>query len=246
MAYTNTLCHFNPNHDPKTGRFSSGGHGPSYKNIRSAKISNIEKWGKNQESNILFVTGISGSGKSTISNDIATKNDDVIHLDGYTESKASWVQNKRLNKYLDAVLPEWRAIPNASDVSAIKKFSKDYWDLVDKFQHAVEDFSSSEYSKGRRVIVEGVQIIDDWFAPNHSYYKDKPLVLLTTDMYTAINRANRRDGITGKNAAKLFDEQVRVASLRLEQMSKFEKQSAFETGSAAVDRIINSRRGVSK
>lgn len=199
MRYDDQLMHFNPNHDPETGRFSSGPNSLGLKNLKRAKTSNLDKWGKSPNTNILFVTGYSGSGKSTTALSLARPNDTVIHLDGYSEQGAESIRNRKFNKYLDKRVPKWKDMASATSdgKGPMKRHSKEYWKIVDDFQKAVEDYSKDEYKKGNRCIVEGVQIADDWFAPDKSYYNGKPMVIMTTDPVSSMRRAFERDGRGG-------------------------------------------------
>ena len=79
------------------------------------------------------------------------------------------------------------------DNGTMKKHSEEYWDTVDKFRVAIEKYSKLEYKSGYRVIVEGVQIADDWLVANKSYYKDKPMIILKTSAVLSMSRAFKRD-----------------------------------------------------
>lgn len=76
------------------------------KGLEKEKVysSNLDKWGKSKDNNILYITGFSGSGKSTIATKLKSKNTQVIHIDSYVErdkhGEASSHQNKDLNDYL--------------------------------------------------------------------------------------------------------------------------------------------------
>lgn len=199
MKYEDWLAHFNPNHDPRTGKFTSNGSNIGLKNLKHAKTSNLDKWGSGPDTNILFITGYSGSGKSTTALSLARPSDTVIHLDGYSELGGEEVRNKKFNKYLDKHVPNWKAMALATSdgTGPMKRHSKEYWDIVDRFQKAVDSYGRDEYKKGNRVIVEGVQIADDWFAGDKSYYSGKPTIVLTTNPITSMIRAFDRDGRGG-------------------------------------------------
>lgn len=80
-----------------------------YKNLQKAKTANLDKWGKSPDTNVLYVGGYSGSGKSTAAISIARPNDQVIHLDLYSDevSSGAGFQNKDFNKHLDKTVPNW-------------------------------------------------------------------------------------------------------------------------------------------
>ena len=171
------------------------------KNLKKAKTANIDKFGKTPETNTLFIAGYSGSGKSTTALGIARKNDHIIHLDGYSDSyvnpkESNALQNKALNKFLDKKVPRWREFGMARSNpknKEMKRYTDEYWKLVDDFRKGIEDFSKQEFKKGNRVIVEGVQMADDWFAPDKTYYSGKPMITLGTSALTSMKRAFERD-----------------------------------------------------
>lgn len=165
------------------------------KAMSKAHTRNMDKWGKTPETNTLYIAGYSGSGKSTTAIGLARKNDHIITLDGYSEpdEAASTSRNKTFNRYLDKHVPKWREMPNASDTTSLKRFSKEYWKTVEAFDKAIDEFSKEQYSKGNRVIVEGVQIADDWLKGNKKDYLGKPMVILQTNPVTSMQRAFTRD-----------------------------------------------------
>ena len=176
------------------------------KNLKKARTANLDKFGKTPETNTLFIAGYSGSGKSTTALGIARKNDHVIHLDAYSEpgakttdvgSRATFITNRKFNKLLDKECPRWQEMANAeSDPKdgGMKRHGNEYWKTVDQFRDAIEKFAKQEFKKGNRVIVEGVQLADEWLAPK-SYYDGKPVVTLGTNQLKAMRQAAERDGI---------------------------------------------------
>ena len=175
------------------------------KNLKGAKTANLDKFGKTPETNTLYIAGYSGSGKSTTALGIKRKNDHVIHLDAYSEPDsggAVHLRSKTFNKFLDKKCPRWREMANAKeDVSdeniikydELKRFGGRYFKVVDQFRDAIEDFSKQEFKKGNRVIVEGVQLADDWLSADKSYYEGKPVIALQTKALTSMKRAFERD-----------------------------------------------------
>lgn len=167
------------------------------KNLKKAKTANLDKWGKSPDTNILYITGYSGSGKSTTSVGLAKKNDISIHLDAYAENNNEAAQNKKFNDFLDKHVPDWRKIGQATkngDNGTLKRFSKEYFKLVDQFRDAMESFGKKEYSKGHRCIAEGVQIADNWLSEDKNYFSGKPIVIMKTNAITSMSRAFDRDG----------------------------------------------------
>lgn len=147
-----------------------------------------------------YISGYSGSGKSTTALSLAKPGDKVIHLDAYSEPDsggAATLRNKDFNSYLDRHVPRWKEMANATKTGengSMKKYSKEYWNTVDLFREAIENFGKEQFSKGHKVIVEGVQIADDWLVADKSYYTGKPIAILGTNPVTSIRRAFERDG----------------------------------------------------
>lgn len=169
----------------------------SHKNLRvsnltGARYSNIDKFGKDAEHNILWITGLSGSGKSTTTLELAGKNDDVIHLDLYSEGATKDIpsKTKRFDSYLES---NYKGLKERIGTKAFH--SKEYWDSVDEFVSAIKSFSIREFKNGNRVFVEGVQIADDWISDDNSFYAGQPMLILGTSSKKSMRRAAKRDGI---------------------------------------------------
>ena len=159
--------------------------------ISKSHSSNIDKWGKSKDTNALYITGYSGSGKTSVALSLAGPKDKVVHLDAFVEDiseKTSRFRDPDFVKYLDKHVPDWK------DVTVSNMSNKDYWDTVEKFDKAIEGFSRETYGKGGKVIVEGVQIADKWLKGKGSDYKGKPLMVLNTNAVTSMSRAFDRDG----------------------------------------------------
>jgi len=252
IAAQTELMHFNPNHDPKTGRFAKSTTSMGLKNLKRAKTSNLTKWGTSPENNVLYITGYSGSGKSTTALSLARKNDTVIHLDGYSEMHAEIAQNKKFNDYLDKMVPDWKRMANATkdgNDGTMKRHSKEYWNTVDDFRNAIERFGKDEFKKGNRVIVEGVQISDDWLSENKSYYANKPTIIMTTNPITSMKRAFQRDdrggiisGLKSLDSAKEYIQWYVNSTKRLGDLSK---TTQAKRGQKYIDDILSRYGGES-
>lgn len=144
---------------------------------------NLEIWGQNAMSNILYITGLPGSGKSSLAYDFAEEDDAyIIHLDYYTDDNAP--ANKVFDSYLDSNYPGWYNVRedyiNGNDVSGT-------WFTL--LENAIVSFG---VHSDHPVIVEGVQLMDDTlFSDNKEYFQHQPFILM--DMPT-----NRRKGISKK------------------------------------------------
>lgn len=159
---------------------------------KNALYQNLDSWGKSKNTNILYVTGLSGSGKSTTSNNLKDSNTDVINLDLFLEMNDSRSErNKNFTKYLE------KKYPNYDDISTrkVKSGTKEFGKALDTFQECIDEFGSQQYSKGRKVIVEGVQIMDDTLYPDKKYFNDKPLVVMNTNRLKSMYRGMKRDEI---------------------------------------------------
>lgn len=163
-------------------------HRMAKENLNGAKIRNLNKWGSGPNSNVLYITGVSGSGKSTVALSMKRRNDTVIHLDGYTENKAHLhsIQDKKFNSYLEKHLPGWKYIQSADFNNSA------YWRMVDSFHNAIRSYAKEEYRNRGRVIVDGVGV-KDWLVDDVKYYNDQPYIELTTDATLANSRAAERD-----------------------------------------------------
>lgn len=74
-----------------------------HRNLKKAKTKNLNKWGKDKDHNILYITGYSGSGKTTVAKSLSDKNTDIVHLDAYYDNVTDYTarqQNKKFNKIL--------------------------------------------------------------------------------------------------------------------------------------------------
>lgn len=149
--------------------------------------------GKSPETNTLYVTGYSGSGKSTAAMSLKRPNDKLIMLDLYSDETTDSIKryrDKDFDRYLDKHFPRYKEIPNPK-----RKFSKQYWKDVDEFAKCIEEYSKEQYKKGNRVIVEGIQVYDGWLHSDPTFYKGKPFVTVQTDRLTAMKRASERDEV---------------------------------------------------
>lgn len=125
----------------------------------------------------------------------------------------------------------------------MKRHSKEYWNAVDDFRNAIERFGNDEFKKGNRVIVEGVQISDDWLSENKSYYADKPTIIMTTNPITSMKRAFQRDdrggiisGLKSLDSAKEYIQWYVNSTKRLGDLSK---TTQAKRGQKYIDDILS-------
>lgn len=213
-----------------------------HKTMRKAKTSNFEKWGKTPETNTLYISGYSGSGKSTAARSIAHPGDTIIHLDLYSDlvSAGAGARDKNFEKHLDKTVPHWREIAE-DDSKVFKKFSKEYWNTVDKFSSEIERYSEKEFKKGHRVIVEGIQIADGWLKSDKSYYTNKPMVILETGKLQSLVRAFQRDERTdiGLAIASIFQkDNSQWSSTMSKNLKELSKETGAKRGQISVENYL--------
>lgn len=152
---------------------------------------NIDTWGKSANTNILFILGYSGSGKSTKAKQLAKEyNADIIHLDlyfeGHTEDQN---RSKSFDEYLEKNFPDYTKIGWPKDKITMNEWGK----LVEQFETQLENYGKYMYGKGRPVIVEGVELMDNTLFPNKSYFKTHPALMMKTGQLRSNWRASQRD-----------------------------------------------------
>lgn len=174
---------------------------------------NLNKWGNNKDTNILWVTGIAGSGKSTVANDIAKKNNaDLINIDLYTfKTSNGFVKgmSKSFNNYIDKKVPNWKELQrNAYEVLTKndRRNMKQAGLWFDTFESVLKDYGSEMYGK-KKVVAEGVQILDETlFYNNKKALRDQPLIIMDTSIEDSILSRVARDN---KSVEKLLEPERR-------------------------------------
>lgn len=173
-------------------------------NLKNARTANLDKFGKDANHNVLYILGASGSGKSTTARAIARKGDEVIHLDTIFERQNHGTidENKNFKNYIKSKGINYN---QASDLSIPRK---ERWKAIDAIGDQIEKYGQDNYKKGKRVIVEGVQMMDDTIFPDKNYFKDKPVILLNTNYVKQTVRASIRDDIPiSKIPGRLLDKE---------------------------------------
>ena len=178
------------------GTLTDAGRDRNYnrKNMKNADTKYLDKWGTDKDHNILYISGKSGSGKSTAALAMSDSNTDVIHLDSYFELKNKSEANKNKNERFNNFLKNNDFDANSlNDGKLFKNNIKEYFKKVDKFTDLSEEFSREEYGYSRKVIMEGVQLLDETMYPNKRFFDDKPCILLKTNDDVSRKRAKERD-----------------------------------------------------
>ena len=80
-----------------------------------------------------------------------------------------------------------------NDAALFKRDIKAYFRKVDQFTKLTEEFGKVSFDANRRVIMEGVQLMDETMYPNKTFLSDKPTISLNTDADLSRKRANERD-----------------------------------------------------
>lgn len=171
-------------------------NGPPYpldQQVKGTSNINLDKWGKDKNHNILYVTGLSGSGKSTIAEKLKNSSIDVINLDLFLEENDSRNErNKNFVSYLNTHYPNFDEISRRD----VKTGTKEFGNALDRFESCIDGFGREQYSKSRNVIVEGVQLLDDTLYPDKNVLKDKPIITPNTSPLRSMIRGMRRDEIS--------------------------------------------------
>ena len=180
----------------KDGSLTAAGKNRNYnkRNMKNADTQHLDKWGTDEDHNILYISGKSGSGKSTAALAMSDSNTDVIHLDSYFELKNKSEANKNKNERFNNFLKKnGFDINSLNDGKLFKNDIKEYFKKVDKFTDLSEEFAREEYGYSRKIIMEGVQLLDETMYPNKRFFDDKPCILLKTNDDISRKRAKERD-----------------------------------------------------
>lgn len=224
------LAHYNHNHD-KLGRFArSNGNNATF--LKGTSNKNVDRWGKSKNTNVLYITGQSGSGKSTLAKQIANenKNVSVIHLDSYFDNPDG-PRDKEFDAFLDKNLPDHRMLSASKDKISLEDWGK----LSAKFEAELEKYGEYQHSRGRKVVAEGVQLLDDTLRPDKSFFIDKPVVVAKTSTVKSILRASKRDSVklTPENVKRYIEN----ASQWNFDRKMFESEAQISNGKSFIDRF---------
>ena len=180
----------------KDGSLTAAGKNRNYnkRNMKNADTQHLDKWGTDKDHNILYISGKSGSGKSTAALAMSDSNTDVIHLDSYFELKNKSEANKNKNERFNNFLKKNGFDTNSlNDEKLFKNDIKKYFKKVDEFTELSEEFGRTEFNNSRKVIMEGVQLLDETMYPNKRFFDDKSCILLKTNDDISRKRAKERD-----------------------------------------------------
>ena len=154
---------------------------------------NLDKW-KPGGSNILFITGLSGSGKSSSADKLAKENNALkFEFDIFENRNGSFDRStKRIYEQLLNRNPKYKKILE-SDIARKDNeivYNNDY---LQQKNAAIKDLvKMCNADKAHLYIIEGIQIYEYL---NPEFFKDKPLIIKGTSATKSFMRALKREGI---------------------------------------------------
>ena len=162
---------------------------------------NINQWQNGK--NILYVTGLSGGGKSTIARNLAIENDAVyIELDMISHLRDFWdgsrkepVRKLRADKELIARYAEKYGAPKDPLTCSDAEYEKFFFGCFDYLLKHMKSHPDQLY------VVEGIQVIRLCKEKYGNEIFSYPLIIKNTSMLSSILRRIKRDGEirVGKN-----------------------------------------------
>lgn len=198
--------------------------------LNTVKSNLYDKWGEDASHNILYITGYSGSGKSTITEKLKDSNTVVIHLDLYFDEYIN--PNAGGKSSLFGRFLEEKNIPAPNSLNDREKVDLD---IYKKFERAIEEFGRIQFEEGRKVIVEGTQILDGLINPNKDFYKNKCIIILQTSQAKSKENAAKRDKKEAKELAEKIMNKHQDPSEQKKNMNDLVDQSNSETGLKGID-----------
>lgn len=139
-----------------------------------------DQWKPERGRNIAYITGLSGSGKSTISNRIGTKDTIVIHLDA--------IETCTPTHRTEFIIKELKSRFKWYD----EKWYKSKGRYVDDMEHIIlEVIDICEKKPNQLFIIEGVQLFES-ITPE--FFIGKPVLIKGTSVLNSILRRFRRNG----------------------------------------------------
>ena len=161
-------------------------------NIKNREY-NMELWAPKKGSNILYITGFSGSGKTTYAKSVAMKwpNSVIVNSDKfimYQDSTSKYGDTSAGNKLLDKFLKENPNLPEYVDNNEVSEAKR-----VNIFM----DWIQKEAAKNPKnmYIVEGVWML---YNVEPTFFKNKPLVIMGTSIQKSFKQRAYRDGCSYK------------------------------------------------
>lgn len=212
--------------------------------LEKAKSANVDKWQTSADNNVLYISGLSGSGKSTVSNLIGKNaNGNVIRLDAYLSPMSSLskrqLQDKEFNSFMAKKGIDYKNVIIDSTESTRSLNYK----IVDDIRDAIEDFGKIQYRKNKPVVVEGVQLMDTTLSEDKGYYKNKPFVLLSTSALKSNIRSSKRDSENLLDTIELFIGRYKYYKIMSAEMKTLEDTLEFKNGVKLYERLMGGSHG---
>ena len=192
--------------------------------IRTPKTARLDLWQKRGH-NALFITGLSGSGKSTFASDLANKfGCEAIHLDTYFE------------KSLSGNNPNFTNFLKKHGVTKDNMFKKDKDMSTGSLNYEKSDLVLPLIKQyGKPVIVEGVQLLDQTMSTKmRVVLSEEPVISLQTPKKLSVNRAMERDEIDSKRMNAI----LKQADYFYNQKTSLEKEIRMEIGKNYLDELL--------
>ena len=153
--------------------------------------------GKEEITNVVFITGLIGSGKTTRAYALADLvGADVISLDAYYDNPFEVGTNESFNKYLSKNLPEYNIILDGFEFFEQERFNdedtdekKMYWNVMDQLCALIKDFAMQN---DKPVIVEGIQIFDSTIPNPELYFRGQAVSVIVDSVFECSKRAVKR------------------------------------------------------
>lgn len=164
--------------------------------VKSTYTKNLSKW-INGETNVLLITGLAGSGKTTMAKKLATEHNAIlIHTDD--------VANEFEDNLLKNLSEEGLNSISDSDV------------IVSMVENLVDNY------KGKRIIIEGIHLL----AVDKSLMVDKSIIVTGTGLFKSNLQASKRDkGLGFEHLLSLYRDNVFLNKKRNELVSFLMKTS---------------------
>ena len=179
------------------------------------EVINFDKWGKGPH-NILFLTGMSGGGKTTITEKLAEEYKvEMFEIDGidyhYDASESKIIDQ------IEKEMPEYAEIVRTQRIDSGHAYHIDNDLYVRIFNKAIE-IMHRNYNK--LYIVEGIQI----YALASEGLLEEPLIIMGTSTVTSFLRRLKRDGGGTINWKKsLKNEFIQLCRWYYNESKKFHK-----------------------
>ena len=153
---------------------------------------NLDKWKPAKDSNILYVTGFAGSGKSTFAKDIVEKTPGAVYVDMdmlvlYSKNRKNYGEDTSSSRLIDQFYADNKSVigdnPEEDDIRDRTTYAMDWINSYAR-AHASTMF-----------VVEGIWLMY-YCAPE--YFRGKPIIVIGTSIYKSEKRRAYRDGIFNK------------------------------------------------